>query len=102
MHTSTKFRGIWICTLGDMLISLKGTKSVRKVTNVGLIKSHLDWKVLKLETCLQVFEVPKFGSEMIYKHDNKRVQGHLIMECTLHMFDTQDEDQDLTQVEDIV
>jgi len=34
---STKFRGIWICTLGDMLISLKGTKSVRKVTNVGLI-----------------------------------------------------------------
>ena len=42
MHISTKFRGIWICTLGDMLISLKGTKSVRKVINVGLIKSHLD------------------------------------------------------------
>ena len=36
-NISTKFRGIWICTLGYMLISLKGTKSVRKVTNVGLI-----------------------------------------------------------------
>ena len=37
LHTSTKFSGIWICTLGDMLISLKGTESTRKVTNVGLI-----------------------------------------------------------------
>ena len=64
-HIPTKFSDIWIRTLGDMLNSLKGTESVRKVTNVGLIKSHLDWKVLKLETCLQVFEVPKFGFEMI-------------------------------------
>ena len=76
-HTSTKFSGIWICTLGDMIISLKGTKSVRKVTNVGLIKSHFDWKVLKLETCLQVFEVPKFGFEMVFNHDKKRVQVRL-------------------------
>ena len=37
MHISTKFRGIYICTLGDMLISLKGTESAREVTNVGLI-----------------------------------------------------------------
>ena len=29
-HISTKFRGIWICTLENMLIPLKGTKSVRK------------------------------------------------------------------------
>jgi hypothetical protein len=36
-NISTKFRGIWICTLENMLIPLKGTKSVRKVTNVGLI-----------------------------------------------------------------
>ena len=55
-----------------------------------------------METCLQVFEIPKFGFEMIYKHDKKRVQGHLIVECTLHTFGTQDEDQDQTQVEDIV
>ena len=39
---------------------------------------------------------------MIYKHDKKRVQDHLIVECTLHTFDTQDEDQDQTLVEDIV
>jgi len=37
MHISTKFHGIWICTLGDMLISLESTKSARKVTNIGLI-----------------------------------------------------------------
>ena len=36
-NISTKFSGIWICTLGDMPISLRGTKSVRKVTNIGLI-----------------------------------------------------------------
>jgi hypothetical protein len=36
-NISTKFRGIWIFTLENMLIPLKGTKSVRKVTNVGLI-----------------------------------------------------------------
>ena len=30
MHISTKFHGIWICTLGDMLICLKGTESARK------------------------------------------------------------------------
>ena len=37
MHTSTKFCGIWIYILGDMHFSLKSTKSVRKVTIVGLI-----------------------------------------------------------------
>ena len=62
---STKFRGIWIYTLVDIDFSLKNTESVRKVTSIGLIKSHFDWKVLKLETCLQVFEVPKFGFEMV-------------------------------------
>ena len=36
---------------------------------------------------------------MIFKHDKKRVQGHLIVEYTLHTFDTQDEDQDQTQDE---
>ena len=48
-----------------MDISLKGTESAIKVTIIGLIKSHFDWKVLKLETYLQVFEEPKFGFEMI-------------------------------------
>ena len=51
-HISTKFRGIWICIVEDMDISLKGIESARKVTSIGLIKSHFDWKVLKLETCL--------------------------------------------------
>ena len=53
-----------------------------------------------MEICLQVFEVPKFGLEMIYKHDKQIVQGHLIVEYILHTFSTQDEDQDQTQVED--
>ena len=39
---------------------------------------------------------------MIYKHDKKRVQGYLIVECTLYIFGTQAEDQDQTQVEDEV
>ena len=47
-------------------------------------------------------EVPKFGFEMIFKHDMKRVQGHLIEECSLHTFGTQDRDQDQTQDEDEV
>ena len=64
-HISTKFYGIWICTLGDMDFLLQGTKYARKVTIIGLVKSHFDWKVLKLETGLQVFEVPKFGFEII-------------------------------------
>ena len=34
---STKFHGIWIFTLGDMLISLESTKSARKVTRIGFI-----------------------------------------------------------------
>ena len=54
-NISTKFGGIWIYTL----------ESARKVTFIGLIKSHFDWKVLKLEICLQVFEVPKFGFGLI-------------------------------------
>ena len=44
-----------------------------------------------------MFEVPKFGFEMIYKHEKQRVQGHLIMECTYHIFGTQIEDQDQDQ-----
>jgi hypothetical protein len=36
-HISTKFHGIWICTLGDMNYSLNGTEFVRRVTNDGLI-----------------------------------------------------------------
>ena len=64
-HISTKFCDIWICTLEDMHFSLKSTESARKVTIIGFIWSHFDWKVLKLETCLQVFEVPKFDFEMI-------------------------------------
>ena len=41
-HISTKFRGIWICTLGDMHFSLKSTESARKVTIIGFIWSHFD------------------------------------------------------------
>jgi hypothetical protein len=52
-HISTKFRGIWICTLGDMNLSLKDTEYARKVTIIRLIWSHFDWKVLKLETCFK-------------------------------------------------
>jgi hypothetical protein len=51
-HISTKFHGIWIYTLGVIGISMKGTESARKVTIIELIKSHLDWNVLKLELCL--------------------------------------------------
>ena len=42
MHTSTKFRGIWICTLGDMHFSLKSTESARKMTIIEFIWSHFD------------------------------------------------------------
>jgi hypothetical protein len=41
-HISTKFGGIWICTLGVMDLSLKGTKSIRNMTIIGLVKSHFD------------------------------------------------------------
>jgi hypothetical protein len=41
-HISTKFCGIWICTLGVINFSLKGTESIRKVIIIGLIKSHFD------------------------------------------------------------
>ena len=51
-NISTKFRGIWIYTLGDMYFSLKSTESTRKVIIIELIKSHFDWNVLKLKTCL--------------------------------------------------
>jgi hypothetical protein len=54
-HISTKFCGIWICILGYIHFSLKCAESVRKVTIIELIWSHFDWKVLKLETCLQVY-----------------------------------------------
>jgi hypothetical protein len=59
MHISIKFHSIWFCTLGDIYFSLKGTKSARKVTFIGYIWSHFDWKVIKFESCLQVLEVPK-------------------------------------------
>jgi hypothetical protein len=32
-HISIKFCGIWVCTLGEMYFSLKGTKSARKNDN---------------------------------------------------------------------
>jgi hypothetical protein len=51
-HIFTKFRGFWICTLGDMIYSLKSIESITKVTIIGLIKSHLDAKVPKLELYL--------------------------------------------------
>ena len=41
-HISTTFGGIWISTLGDIDFSLKSTESARKVTSIGLIKSHFD------------------------------------------------------------
>ena len=49
-----------------------------------------------------MFEVPKFGFYMIFKHDKQRVQDHLIVECTWHTFGTQIEDQDQSQNEDDV
>jgi hypothetical protein len=36
-HISTKFHGIWICTLGNMNFSLKGIESARKVIIIRLI-----------------------------------------------------------------
>ena len=48
-HFSTKFCGIWICILGDIHFSLKSTESTKKVTIIGFIWSHFDWKVLKLK-----------------------------------------------------
>ena len=49
-------------------------------------------------------EVPKFGFGLISKHDKQRVQGHLIVECSWHIFGTQvgDQDQDQIQNEDEV
>jgi hypothetical protein len=41
-HISTKFHDHWSCTLGVMDYSLKCTESARKVTSIGLIKSHFD------------------------------------------------------------
>jgi hypothetical protein len=38
----SKFHGIWICTLGVMDLSLKGTESIRKVTIIGLVSSYFD------------------------------------------------------------
>ena len=63
-HISTKFHGIWIFTLGDMDYFLKGIESAGKVTIIGLIKSHFDWKILKLESHLQVVVGPMFGFEL--------------------------------------
>jgi hypothetical protein len=41
-HISTKFHDHWSCTLGVMDYSLKCIESARKVTIIGLIKSHFD------------------------------------------------------------
>jgi hypothetical protein len=41
-HIFTKFHDTWICTLGDIDISLMSTESVRKVTIIGMIKNHFD------------------------------------------------------------
>ena len=49
-----------------------------------------------------MIEAPKFGFEMIYNNDKQRVQGHLIVECTWHIFGTKIEDQDQAQYEDEV
>jgi hypothetical protein len=51
-HISTKFYDHWSCILGVIDCSFKCTESARKVTMFGLINSHLDWKVLKLESWL--------------------------------------------------
>ena len=55
-----------------------------------------------METCLQVFEVSRFGFGLICKHDKQRVQGHLIVECIWHTFGTKIEDEDQVQDKDEV
>ena len=44
-------------------------------------------------------EEPRFGFEIIYKHEEYWVQGHLIEKYFWHTFGTQVENQDQPQVE---
>ena len=72
------------------------------MTNIGFIKSHFDWKVLKLESCLQVIEASMFGFGLIYMHDKQWVQGHFIKEYMCYTIGTQIEYQVQNEEEDEV
>ena len=63
-NISTKFHGHWICTLGVMDFLFRCAESARNVTNIRIIKSHYDWKALKMEIYLQVIESHKFDFEL--------------------------------------
>ena len=70
-HIATKFHGHSICTLRVMEFLFRSSESARNVTNTRIMRSHYDWKALKLEICLQVVESHKFGFELRKKHDMK-------------------------------
>ena len=71
-HIVTKFHGHWIFTLGVMDFIFKSSESARNVTKTRIMRSHYDWKALKLEICLQLVESHKFGFELGKKHGMKR------------------------------
>lgn len=75
-----KFYGHHMCTMEDMVFSLQYTESERKVINIRLFKTHLDWKDPKLKTLLQVNKRTKFGFELRKNHDKHMVEGYLIVE----------------------
>lgn len=64
-----------------VFFSLQYKESERKVINIRLFKTHLDWKDPKLKTLLQVNKRTKFGFELRKKnHDKHMVEGYLIVE----------------------
>ena len=69
-HIATKFHGHWICTLGVMEFIFRSSESARNA-NTRILRSHYDWKALKLEICLQLVESHKIGFELRNKHDMK-------------------------------
>ena len=96
-HIDTKFYGHSIYGLGVMDFIFKNTESARNLTNTRIIRSHYDWKALKLEICLQLVESHKFGFELRKKHDRKGYKVIWFWSVLADILVLQVEDQDQTQ-----
>ena len=96
-HIATKFHGHWICTLGVMDFMFRSSESARNVTKTIIMRSHYDWKALKLEIYLQLVESHKFGFELRKKHDMKGYKVNWLWSVLADILVLQVEDQDQTQ-----
>ena len=96
-NIATKFHGHWICTLGVMDFIFRSKESARNVTNTKIMRSHYNWKTLKLEICLQLVGSHKFGFELRKKHDMKGYEVIWLWSVLAHILVLQVEDQDQTQ-----